>query len=395
MGVDLRFTQEQLTFRDEVRSWLADHTPREKRPTDGAAARAFDSAWQLTQYEGGWAGLAWPEEAGGRGLSLIHQLIWHEEYGRAGAPPPGFMFIALNHGGPTLIAKGNAAQKAFHLPRILRGESVWCQGFSEPGSGSDLASLKTRAVIEGDELVVTGQKIWTSYAAHADYQELLVRTDASGAKQAGITWVICDMRSPGITVRPIRTINNDYHFNEVFYDAVRIPIANVVGEVNDGWAVAQATLAFERGTAMIPHQMALSRELDELTALAKAIPGPSGSGTAWERDDIRTRIATARAEVYALKAMTYGAISRGQRDNVPGAEGAIVALYHGELAQRVQRLALDIIDDDLLDRDSARGEWIGRYLDAFKYTIGGGTSQVRRNIIAERVLGLPREKALN
>src|SRR5690606_33207873 len=195
--MDLDFTREQREFREEVRIWLEENKPREERPHDSAARREYDLAWQRTQYEGGWAGISWPTEYGGRGLSLLEQLIWYEEYGRAGLPGMDATFVGLNHAGPTLIARASAAQKNQHLPRILRGEAIWCQGFSEPGAGSDLASLSTRAVVDGDELVVTGQKIWTSFAHLADWQELLVRTDSSGRKHHGITWVICDIRSPG------------------------------------------------------------------------------------------------------------------------------------------------------------------------------------------------------
>src|SRR5262249_34622850 len=236
--MNLTLTDNERAFREEVRDWLHQHKPREKRPRTGEEMRAYDVAWQRAQWDGGWAGINWPREYGGRGLSLLEQVIWHEEYARADAPYIGCCFVGVNHGGPTLIMRGTEGQKRFHLPRILTGDAVWCQGFSEPGAGSDLASLKTRAVIDGDHLVVNGQKIWTSFAHVADYQELLVRTDSSGAKQHGITWVVCDMHTPGIDVRPIETMAGDFHFCEVFYTDVRIPLANIVGEVNQGWSVA-------------------------------------------------------------------------------------------------------------------------------------------------------------
>src|SRR5437016_1189352 len=191
--------------------------------------REFDLAWQQTQWKGGWAGISWPKEYGGRGASLIQQLIWFEEYGRPGLPGFDACFVGLNHAGPTLMARATEEQKGFHLPKILRGDVVWCQGFSEPGAGSDLASLQTRAEVDGDELVVTGQKIWTSFADVADWQELLVRTDRHVPKHRGITWVICDIHTPGIEVRPIETMDHDHEFCEVFYDEVRVPLANVVG----------------------------------------------------------------------------------------------------------------------------------------------------------------------
>ena len=221
----LDYDQDDVAFWEEVRDWLQTNAPRERRPEAGPEMRAFLLAWQPRQYDGGWAGLAWPKEPGEQGLSLI----WHEEYAAAKAPPIGCLFVAMNHGGPTLIAWGTDAQKAFHLPKILKGESVWCQGFSEPGAGSDLASISSRAVIDGDDLVVSGQKIWTSYGHVADYQELLVRTSRGEKKHDGLTWVICPMDAPGIEVRTITTISGSQHFCEIFYDNVRIPMANVVG----------------------------------------------------------------------------------------------------------------------------------------------------------------------
>ncbi|MCW2829317.1 MAG: putative acyl-CoA dehydrogenase, partial [Aeromicrobium sp.] len=226
--MDVEFTAEQREFRDEVRTWLEENKPRETRPDDRVGATEYDLAWQRKQYEAGWAGVSWPEEFGGRGSSLIEQLIWFEEWGRAGLPSIDACFVGLAHAGPTLMARATDEQKTKHLPEILKGDVVWCQGFSEPGAGSDLAGLSTKAEIDGDELVVTGQKIWTSFADAADWQELLVRTGKGDRKHDGLTWVICDMHSPGIDIRPIKTIDGAAEFCEVFYDEVRIPISNVV-----------------------------------------------------------------------------------------------------------------------------------------------------------------------
>jgi hypothetical protein len=233
-------------------------------------------AWQRRMFDAGWAGINWPKEFGGRGASLMEQLVWYEEYARVEAPDVTTGFVGLKHAGPTLIACGTETQKAFHLPRILRGEVVWCQGFSEPGAGSDLAALQTKAVIDGDELVVTGQKIWTSFGQIAEYQELLVRTDPDAPKHKGITWVICPMGLPGMDVRPIKTLAGNQDFCEVFYDGVRIPLGNVVGAVNDGWRVAMATLSFERGTAFMSEQVRLARRVDALVETARKMPGPAG-----------------------------------------------------------------------------------------------------------------------
>ena len=390
--MDLDFTTEQREFREEVRAWLAEHKPTGPRPDDAAGIRDYDTGWQRTQHEGGWAGIAWPKEYGGRGLSLLEQLIWYEEYGRAGLPSMDSMFVGLNHAGPTLILRATGEQKAAHLPAILTGDAVWCQGFSEPGAGSDLASLRTRAIIDGDHLVVSGQKIWTSSANVADWQELLVRTDPAAPRHRGITWVICDMHAPGIDVRPIESMDREREFCEVFYDDVKIPLSNVVGEVNDGWSVAMSTLSFERGTAFTAGQVRLASTVEGLISLAAQRPGPLGRGTALADEELATRLATARAEVAALRAMTYAAISRGARQATPGPEGSIVKLYFSELEKRIARLSMDLLGPDALRFVSKwlPDGWTGDYLRSFAATIGGGTSEIQRNIIGERVLRLPR-----
>ncbi|WP_157218922.1 acyl-CoA dehydrogenase family protein [Flavisphingomonas formosensis] len=384
--MNLDFTPQEEQFRQEVRAWLQDNAPREHRPGDGEAMRDFDIAWQRRQYEGGWAGIAWPEEYGGRGLSTIEQLIWYQEYARAGAPYIGVNFVGVLHGGPTLIANGSEEQKKAHLLRILKGEEVWCQGFSEPGSGSDLASLRTRAEIDGDHLVVNGQKIWTSFAQWADYQELLVRTDPDAPKHKGISWVICDMRAPGVRVRPIRTIAGHHEYCEVFYDDVRIPLANVVGGLNNGWRVAMSTLGFERGTGFMNEQVRLATDVEALIALVKSRP-------ALMRDtDITRRLSRLRAETAALQAMTYAGISLNERRGAPGAEASILRLYHGLLTQRLGRLSMEVLGTANLELSDPEAGWTGPYLYSFSRTIGGGTAEIQRNIIAERVLGLPRSR---
>jgi alkylation response protein AidB-like acyl-CoA dehydrogenase len=390
--VDLDFSAEQGDFRAEVRTWLAENKPAEPRPSDAAGIRAYDTGWQRTQYEDGWAGISWPREYGGRGLSLLEQLIWYEEYGRAGLPTMDSTFVGLNHAGPTLIQCASEEQKSAHLRPILRGDAVWCQGFSEPEAGSDLASLRTRAVIDGGDLVVSGQKIWTSSASVADWQELLVRTDPGASKHRGITWVICDMHSPGIDVRPIESMDREREFCEVFYDEVRIPLSSVVGALNDGWRVAMSTLSFERGTAFTAGQVRLASTVEHLIALAAQRPGPLGRGTALADDELATRLATARAEVAALRAMTYAGISRSARKGSPGPEGSIVKLYFSEIEKRVARLSMDVLGPDSLRFVSKwlPGGWTGDYLRSYASTIGGGTSEIQRNIIGDRVLGLPR-----
>ncbi len=393
--MDIRLGQGDRRFRDEIRQWLADNRPGEPRPpvSDLAARRAYDTAWQKTLAEAGWAGIAWPEECGGRGLSLTRQLIWYEEYAASEAPPGGaenVCFVGLAHAGPTLIACGDDAHKAFHLPKILNGDSVWCQGFSEPGAGSDLASLRARAVVEGDELVVNGQKVWTSYADVADYQELLVRTDPRAPRHKGITWAICAMDSPGISVRPIRNMAGDSEFCEVFYDDVRIPLSQVVGGLDNGWRTAMSTLSFERGSAFIADQVELEHDVGRLERLARELR--IGARPAIARDDIAQRLAHLKAEVMALKAMTYMSVSRNRGQSQPGPEGSIVRLYYSKLSQRVSQFAMELLGDECLALQGRHMRLVRTYLYRYAATIGAGTEQIQRSIIGERVLGLPRSR---
>jgi alkylation response protein AidB-like acyl-CoA dehydrogenase len=376
-------------FRAECRDWLTQNVPREKRPLEGPAMRDFDVAWQRRQFDGGWAGISWPKEFGGRGASVLEQLIWLEECARAHAPPPGAMFVALSHAAPTLITSANEAQKAFHLPRILKGEATWCQGFSEPGAGSDLAALRCRAEIDGDYLIVNGTKIWTTSGHLADYQELLVRTNQNAPRHKGISWVICDMKLPGIQIRPIKAMSGLTQFAQVFYDNVRIPLSNLVGEIDGGWRVAMTTLGFERGTGMIAHQLELSETVERLIQIARTREAPGSKRKAIEDDAIAAGLAHLRAEVAALRSLTVASISRAMRDSVPGPEGNIVSLHFGELVRRVYQTSLDLLGPAGLEHDDAE-DWPLRYLECFKWAIGGGTSEVRRNTIGERMLGLPK-----
>jgi len=391
--VEIRFSAAEEAFRAEARAWLAANVPRERPArTDLKGRRTFDLAWQRRLFEAGWAGISWPKEYGGRGASLMEQLVWFEEYARAGAPEITTTFVGLNHAGPTLIACGSEEQKAFHLPRILGGRVIWCQGFSEPNAGSDLASLQTRAAIDGDHLVVNGQKIWTSYGNIAEFQELLVRTNPAEPRHRGITWVICPMDAPGIDIRPITTLTGDHDFCEVFYDNVRIPLANVVGQINDGWRVAMATLSFERGTAFLSEQVRLSRRIEDLAGLARTVSGPKGQRRAIDDDEIARRLARAAAEVDAMRAMSYRSISLAARTGMPGAEASMIRLFFSELVQRIDVLAMDVLGAAAVT--AREGEpavrWATSYLTGLSQTIGGGTKDIQRNIIGERVLGLPR-----
>jgi alkylation response protein AidB-like acyl-CoA dehydrogenase len=389
--MQLAFTKDEDLFRNEVRTWLSENSPRDRRPRDVVGMRAFDCAWQRKQFDAGWAGISWPVEFGGRGLSLMQQLIWHEEYARTGLPPIDSRFVGLSHAGPTLMARGDDTQRAGHLSKIVRGDVVWCQGFSEPEAGSDLASLRTKGEVDGNELVVTGQKIWTSFAPVADWQELLVRTNSDVPKHKGLTWVICNMHTPGVVVRPIKTMDRGEEFAEVFYDEVRIPLANVVGGIDNGWSVAMSTLSFERGTAFTVSQVQLANSVERLIEMARSRKSVDGRAVI-EDEALAKRLARARADCAALRALTYLSISRNARSDQPGPEGSMLKLQDAELNKRVLRLALDVLGTRSLavpdDEDDTL--WIDRQLWSYAASIGGGTSEIQRNIIAERVLGLPR-----
>ncbi|MCC5987100.1 MAG: acyl-CoA dehydrogenase family protein [Pararhodobacter sp.] len=372
--MQLDLTEADLAFRRSAREWLAANTPGEPAPHDGIAAREFALDWLRRRHAAGWAGIGWPEAYGGRELPPERLVIWYEEYARARAPSlldP--TFVSLNHAGPTLIACGTPEQKAFHLPRILSGAVLWCQGFSEPESGSDLASLRTSAAVDGDELVINGQKIWSSYADIAEYQELLVRSEPGSQRHRGLSWVICDMRSPGITVRPIRNMAGETHFAEVFYDNVRVPLSNVVGALHDGWNVAMTTLGFERKTAAMGLQLALSVKIEELIALARPRPGSA----------LAERLGDLRAQAAGLRALTWRTQFRAP---ATAFDGSLVRLVFAELSQQIHRAAMDILGPDML----AHGPWSHAYLEAYSETIAGGTAEIQRNIIGERILGLPR-----
>jgi alkylation response protein AidB-like acyl-CoA dehydrogenase len=387
--MDLRYSREDEAFRAELRTWLEKEVPAHGAPPpadDWPARRAYDTAWQKRLHDAGLAGLAWPAEFGGRGLPITQQLVYLEEYARAGAPYIGVNFVGLMHAGPTLIAEGTDAQRAFHLPRILRGESVWCQGFSEPQAGSDLASLRTRAARAGDEYVVTGQKIWSTRAHVADWCELLVRTDAGAPKHKGITWLILDMHQPGVTVRPMRTLDGESHFCEVFLDEARVPVANRVGAENDGWRVANVTLRFERGTAFAQHIITLRSQVLRLAALA----GP-GAG-----DELRRRIGRLWATVEALWRMTQMCVTEAERLGMPSPLGSAVKLRYSELGQEIAELAVRLVGRPILGAAEHAGVHTGDvardYLWSFQTTIAAGTSQIQRNLIAQRILGMPRGK---
>jgi alkylation response protein AidB-like acyl-CoA dehydrogenase len=389
--VDLRYTPAEQQFRAELRAWLDDvlpTLPARPDPNDWPARREYDTAWQRTLFDAGYAGVNWPAEYGGRGASPSEHLIFLEETERLNAPYVGVNFVGLLHAGPTLIAEASDEQRGAHLPAILRGDEVWCQGFSEPGAGSDLASLRTRAVLDGDHYVVSGQKIWTSHAEVADYCELLVRTDPDAPKHRGITWLIMPMDLPGIEVRPLRTIHGSTEFAELFLDEVRIPVENRVGAQNDGWRVAMVTFSFERGTAFVSEMLQSMELVRSLAALARELG----------REDltVRRELGHLAAELDALWALTKRNVSQAARTGVPGVGGSVFKLHYSEVRQRLGELSMHVLDRaglSIADIDGIpSGQHVYGQIHALSLTIAAGTSQIQRNIVGERVLGLPKER---
>jgi alkylation response protein AidB-like acyl-CoA dehydrogenase len=390
--MDLDYSADDAAFRLQARTFLEQHAPKDPRPAETFAASAYDRAWQRSLFDHGWAGVNWPKEFGGLGLSSIRQMIWFEELARAGAPAMNSMLIALMHGGPTLIARGSPEQKAFHLPRILKGDAIWCQGFSEPGAGSDLAALKTRGEVQGDELIVNGQKMWTSFAHLADYQELLVRTDPDSKRHNGLTWAICDMKSPGITVQPLRNMMGEHHVNMVFYDNVRIPLSNVVGGVGNGWSVAMSTFAFERGITFLPEQIEMLEKVQRLIEIARETR--VAEGNLLNDVEVARKLGKLKADTLALRAMTISCMSEIERRGEPGAEASLLKLYVTTTYKALSELAAEVLGWRFFEygTDRTSNRWTYEFMWSWVLTIAGGSSQIQREIIADRVLGLPRAR---
>ena len=393
--MDLRYTAPEQAFRQELRDWLVATLEGVGEPPphdDWPARRAYDLRWQQLLFEAGYAGVDWPAEGGGRGSSPVEQLIFKEECERAGAPYVGVNFVGLLHAGPTIIAEGTAAQKERYLPAILRGQEVWCQGFSEPDAGSDLASLRTKAVRDGDHYVVNGSKIWTSHAEVADYCELLVRTGEE--RNRGISWLIMPMDTPGIEIRPLRTIEGTTEFAQLFLNDVRIPVANRVGEENDGWRVTMVTLSFERGTGFVGELLECMRLLGELHDIGTRL------GLLPDDAGLQKRIGRLAAAFDALWALTKRNVSEAAQTGVPGIGGSVFKLSFSEHAQALGDLAMEMLDTAALTADPLTGpngpignaEQVHNWYKSINLTIAAGTSQVQRNIVAERILGLPRSR---
>ncbi|MFD9603077.1 acyl-CoA dehydrogenase [Streptomyces sp. NPDC057908] len=382
--MDLAYTEAEEEFRARLREWLAavlPSLPAKPGPDDWPGRRAYDTAWQRMLYDAGYAGLHWPVDAGGQGATPTQHLIFLEETEKAGAPYVGANFVGLLHAGPTIAAEGTAEQRARWLPPVLRGDEIWCQGFSEPDAGSDLASLRTRAVRDGDHYVVSGQKIWTSHAEVADWCELLVRTDPTAPRHRGISWLAMRMDAPGVTVRPLRTLAGSTEFAEMFLDEVRVPVSHRIGAENDGWRVTMVTLSFERGTAFVGEVVACRRTLAALAAEAQANGG-------WDDPVLRRRLGRLNAEFRALWRLTQWNVSEAQSSGgVPGTGGSVFKLRYSHARQELYEAAAEVLGADAADLDR---EWALDRLSSLSYTIAAGTSQIQRNIVAERILGLPK-----
>jgi alkylation response protein AidB-like acyl-CoA dehydrogenase len=396
--MDFEYTPEQEAFRTEVRAWLKVNFPAELAIDDPMDERiapnreVFEQrrAWQRKLADAGWVGLSWPKEYGGRELPLMEQIIFDEEYFKARAPIlPGYSGVGLL--GPTLMQWGTEHQKKKYLPPILGGDDIWCQGYSEPGAGSDLAGLQTRAELQGDNFVVNGQKVWTSGAQFADKMFLLARTDPDAPKHKGISYLILDdMRAPGVEVRPLVVMNGHHHFNEVFFDNVQIPKRNLIGPLNEGWKVTMTTLAFERGIAGGGGHSSQVRRLAEIARQIRIEGKP-----AWDQAWVRQDLAQFMIECEAAKYTRLRSLTRRLKGLPPGPEGSTLKLTGSELGVRIAGFASEMLGGyailgeptDVLP-DAPR--WQQRLLSSRQYTIAGGTSEIQRNILGERQLGLPK-----
>ncbi|MGO9449487.1 MAG: acyl-CoA dehydrogenase family protein [Candidatus Binataceae bacterium] len=391
--MDFNFTPEDEQFRAEFRAWLDKNRPDHQAEDLDTFAEDEGEwnqrvAWFRKLASGGWTGIDWPKEYGGRGASILQTIVYHQELARVHAPLP-FIGSGMSLMGPTLMHWGTEEQRRRHIPKILSGEEIWCQGYSEPGSGSDLASLQTRAIEDGDDFVVNGQKVWTSNAQFSDWILLLVRTDPDAPKHKGISYILVDMRSPGIVVRPLVQMTGARGFNEVFFEDVRVPRKNLVGDKNQGWQVAITTLMFERNGA----GGGAGGQIHELVKLAQTVERDGRS--AWEDAGVRQKVAEFYCEQQALKYTGFRQLTRRLKGLPPGPEGSMMKLCGTELNMRIQLFAMELLGAYSQIEHKAPfaiddGKWLFRMLAARGGTIAAGTNQIQHNIIGERVLGLPK-----
>jgi alkylation response protein AidB-like acyl-CoA dehydrogenase len=379
--VELRDTPDEAAFRAELRAWLDASLPEERRGGRGGAQRfddAFGREWSRMLYDAGYAGLTWPKEFGGAGAPYSFQAIFYEEMARAHAP--GHVgVIGLGMAGPTIMAHGSDEQKQAHLSKILSAEEIWCQGFSEPDAGSDLAAARTRAERRGDTYLVNGQKVWSSFAHIADFCILVTQSDPEAPRYRNLTYLIVDMHAPGVEVRPLRQITGEAEFNEIFFNDVEVPVSNRLGEEGAGWQVAMTTLLHERGTLGFALTAALESGVSRLLDVARErVNGDAGA---------RERVAAEWIELQALRYTNYRSLGAYQRTGIPGPEGSAIKLRWSEQNQRMTKLGRELLGAEGILDD---GWWHHQQLRSRGNTIEAGTSEVLRNIVAERVLGLPK-----
>lgn len=375
--MDLEPSADERAFRGRLRSWLAEHAPTEALSTDLDERHAALIAWWKLLYDAGWAGLSWPSEYGGQGCGPVEEAILSEELGRCGAPPPPM----LGYIGRTLLTFGSDEQRHRYLPAMLRCDEQWCQGFSEPGAGSDLASLQTRAEDAGDAYVITGQKVWTTWAKFANYCLVLARTKGEGPRHATISAFVVDLTSPGVVVRPLVLANGDEEFAEIFLDGVRVPKVNLVGDLGDGWKIAMQTISYERGPLDIGYQAKFDRMLRQLCSEAESMGRLADPSVARSLAELAVALEVQR--LHTLRSLT----TRIDASGPPGAEGSVDKLLMTGSEQLLTRVALDVLGPSVLVDGSP---WFDDYLYSRSASIYGGTSQIQRNIIATRLLGMPR-----
>ncbi len=384
MAIQLGDSPEEAAWRQEVRQFIEQEAPAELKTGGGGEGGLFGRMGAVKQWrdkvaEKGWIAPSWPKQYGGAEMSVVGQFIMNEEFAEAGVPSNvgGFGVMMI---GPTLIEHGTEEQKEEHLGRILRGEVIWCQGYSEPGAGSDLAALQTRAVRDGDDYVLNGQKIWTTGAQYSDWMYMLARTDPEAPKHRGITYLLVDMKSPGITVQPLTTMAGTQTFNEVFFEDVRVPVQNRVGEENRGWYVGTTTLDFERSS--IGSAIGVRKSLEGLMRRAK-----EGKESSFERSaSVRHEFVDRWVEAEVAKMLSYRVISMQAAGMIPNYEASMCKLFTSELQQRIANLSMHLygMHGNVINRSSMG------YMQGVSATIAGGTTEVQKNIMATRGLGLPR-----
>jgi len=395
--MDLTLSPDELRFRDDLRSWLESSGLEEwRREMAGKKTLeerfAHSRAWQKRVFEGGWAGVAWPKEYGGRGATLLQQAIFLEEMARAQAPPLANV-IGIGLVGPTIIACGTEAQKKRYLPGILSGDEIWCQGFSEPGAGSDLAAVNTQARLDADHFVINGHKVWTSFGWVADWNAMLVRTDNQAPKHKGLTYILVDMKSPGVKVRPLRQMTGESEFTEIFFEDVRVPAENVLGKVNGGWNVAISTLMHERNTLGASLHVNFARQFRQLVERGRSLQ--RNGRPAVEDPLVRQKLGQCYAEMEIFRLTQMRALTKVNESGVPGPEGSILKMFWSEYNQRFQQVASELLGpyaqltEECAEAPDA-GQWAYGFLRARGNTIEAGTSEIQRNIVAQFVLGLPK-----